>query len=1519
MDKTVPDRIEFHLRNGLAIPLGPGATPVFITGLGGGISNLADTIGGNFTSLPPITLIVSMRLQVIGMLVGDFSARLSLEELSIEGNFTIPPRESLFNIEAGLHARWASPWSIRLYGQINILEGIIKGGLTVTIADDYFYGYIYASLCIPDSIPLVGGKELAGIEAAASHEFIGANIKIIGIKFGVIYYWGKDVSFGKNIDLSAPTMMEFEHEDPSGETMMGYYGTNLHALKVNVKENDDSMRLQEDPEYRSIVAEIENAENQDSLLLEIPFKGMLNPKSEDIVLVAPNGKEIEMVYDDGNGNGNFIIQDRAEYGKYIYIAVTDDAAGGENLIRNGEWTIKCKTEGVELITVNANGVDDVPEIDTVKFTEDENDEFKLNARWDTIGEVKNNASLDIYLTKDKDVLEKMKTSDNSTADIGDSVLHIENIEEINSGKAEITIPEEYESGDYYLVAMLITMQGATCAISDDFFEFENPNLPASVESVEAIYGGNGNLYVRIKDAENIDYTHYLIEIEAEDKSMLKNNINQYAVGDDLIFIGKEAQLDPNKRYRVNVRTLREEKNTPNAGSEDGVQMQYFYGSHIESSDFIQVPEIQKPELLSVETTFDTSRKDISANEGTIRYTFDRPVWMELDVRGQKYYSDDKFKEIWEFELADLEDGDYAIDFKAYSLSKDYVTGADFETTVENAMIGFTVDTSAPALSLKQIESLSLEKGNVNTKFGTNVVTADENGEYTIEGLVEDGAKFTVDDSEEGITVERGHFVYRGTMSEDTRYIEHILKAVDKSENVTEMVVTVVNGAVSAFERIVLLIDGKEVQDNETYTMLSGEKATLAVYGETEDGKKIEIGLDEIDFNVLYSKNILTIADGMLYATSFGETAIKVTLATSSNSWLEDYVVITIEKNPKEDLLEALEEAESTLADGENKILEAKTELTRAIEEAKDIYNNQNVDSDDVKEAIEALKAATEKFENDNTKDLILSVIEDAEKVLNESENKTVDAKNALAEKINNAKSVYNNSAATKSDAEQTIKELEDAITAFEEANAKEELLASVANAETELAAGENKTVDEKALLQEEIDKARAVYNNPDATDSDVNNAKDALDEAVKLFKQNNTNDGLNDAIENAEKILSESENKTVDEKAELSAKIEDARAIYDKQDATNEEVTNAVTDLRKAVEAFEAPGIKNTLQSEILDAETSLNKNNKKTNEAKSEFRTAINEAKQVLENIDATNENVQNAIDALKSAKEAYENSPDKPESSGGTGARYYTVKAEESENGTVNVSHAKVIRGTSVTITAVPEKGYMLADLTVNGVSVGNKEVYTITSVRENTIVKALFEKIEEEKPDKAKWNPFDDVNENEWFHDVIKEAYEGDLMNGVTSTRFEPYTKVTRGMFVTMLYRMDGEKEAGDCAFEDVSENAYYKNAVAWAHENGIVKGVSDTKFAADNTITREQMAAILYRYAQYKNYDTGIGKDTNILSYHDAFDISGYAVEAMQWTIGEGIITGKSDGIIDPLGFATRAEAAAVLIRTMKAME
>ena len=273
---------------------------------------------------------------------------------------------------------------------------------------------------------------------------------------------------------------------------------------------------------------------------------------------------------------------------------------------------------------------------------------------------------------------------------------------------------------------------------------------------------------------------------------------------------------------------------------------------------------------------------------------------------------------------------------------------------------------------------------------------------------------------------------------------------------------------------------------------------------------------------------------------------------------------------------------------------------------------------------------------------------------------------------------------------------------------------------------------------------------------------------------------------------------------------------------------------------------------------------------------------------------------------------------SSGGSssGKTTYKVTTSAVNNGGVNASPSSAEKGAVITITLSPDKGYKLDKLTVidgSGKTVSTVKksdtVYTFTMPASAVKVGVSYVKATE-TPSKTKFN---DVSANDWFASAVDYVTGKGMMNGTADNTFSPKANTTRGMVVTVLYRLENQPSTSAASFTDVASGAYYANAVAWANANGIVSGYGSGKFGPNDKVTREQLAAILYRYAQYKKYDVSVGEDTNILSYDDAQSISSYAIPAIQWACGAGVVTGKSGSKLDPKGNATRAEVAAMLMR------
>ena len=182
----------------------------------------------------------------------------------------------------------------------------------------------------------------------------------------------------------------------------------------------------------------------------------------------------------------------------------------------------------------------------------------------------------------------------------------------------------------------------------------------------------------------------------------------------------------------------------------------------------------------------------------------------------------------------------------------------------------------------------------------------------------------------------------------------------------------------------------------------------------------------------------------------------------------------------------------------------------------------------------------------------------------------------------------------------------------------------------------------------------------------------------------------------------------------------------------------------------------------------------------------------------------------------------------------------------------------------------------------------------------------------------NPFTDVSEKDWFYGDVMFVYENGLMLGTSKTLFSPHGTATRGMMATILWRMEGSPAPkGKNSFTDVESGKWYADAITWTAENGIFAGYGKDKFGPDDPITREQLAAIFYRYADYKDYDLTV--KGNLDKFKDADKITDYAKKAMQWAVGSGLVKGKSGNLLDPQGTATRAEIAAMLHRFIEKYE
>ena len=270
-------------------------------------------------------------------------------------------------------------------------------------------------------------------------------------------------------------------------------------------------------------------------------------------------------------------------------------------------------------------------------------------------------------------------------------------------------------------------------------------------------------------------------------------------------------------------------------------------------------------------------------------------------------------------------------------------------------------------------------------------------------------------------------------------------------------------------------------------------------------------------------------------------------------------------------------------------------------------------------------------------------------------------------------------------------------------------------------------------------------------------------------------------------------------------------------------------------------------------------------------------------------------------------------PSWGGGDGVTRYPVQAAPgTSGGSVQFGTTHAAPGETVSFTTTPNPGYILNSLAVTdstgrGVAVsglGGGKWSFVMPASAVTISVAFT-------PAQPAFLPFRDVAQGEWFRDAVSYVYTARLMHGTSPDLFSPWETTTRGMIVTILYRYDGSPAAGMTSFPDVPPGEYYAAPVSWAAASGVVKGYETGLFEPQNPITREQMAAILYRYAQQKGLDVSGRADLSV--YADAGQVSPYAKDAMAWAVHTQLITGVDSRTLQPGGSAVRAQVATILMR------
>lgn len=275
-----------------------------------------------------------------------------------------------------------------------------------------------------------------------------------------------------------------------------------------------------------------------------------------------------------------------------------------------------------------------------------------------------------------------------------------------------------------------------------------------------------------------------------------------------------------------------------------------------------------------------------------------------------------------------------------------------------------------------------------------------------------------------------------------------------------------------------------------------------------------------------------------------------------------------------------------------------------------------------------------------------------------------------------------------------------------------------------------------------------------------------------------------------------------------------------------------------------------------------------------------------------------------------------------GSVSVSYGISVSDDIANGKLTVSDKQAKKGDTVTITTAPDDGYALDTVTVKDekgkeiklTDLGNGK-FSFTMPDSKITIDAQFVEKTDEIP--VVINPFADVKESDWFYNDVMYVYSKGIMSGTGEKTFEPNTTTNRAMFVAVAWRLEHmPAPENEASFTDVEKGTWYTDAVTWAYENGVASGFGDGTFGPNESITREQLAVFLYKYAQYKGYDLTI--TGNIDSFSDKDSVSSWAKNAVTWAVQNKIIAGKDGNKLDPKGHATRAEFAAIVHRFLEKM-
>lgn len=888
--KCIPDSVELVMGGDVfKIPLGAGPLCVgYLTKMGGGVYNLYDTIKGYFNVIPPLTLklitgyadptMVAFELDTIAMEFGLNGFEFTAEEGKLVGLKVLDKSYAKFLVYVTKHDGKMYPCiDIGIGTSMNIL-GIVKGeGSIWLVADprvDSVFGNVslggkaYLGLWIPDYIPVIGGKEIAGASAELSTNRVYLGVRVIGIPFSVAYYWAdKKVKYNDDFALLADQLLipEEEYENAMGYTYaptetntdgLMLFGSNVREIYSSRKDGISLLGLNN---QHSI-----NIQNQDYALFDLTYTG----EKPNITVKKPDGSEYALTEDE-NLLYQTITAEHSESGQdenHIYISAVNP--------ENGTWTIESDK------AVDCKGMDvlALPEIKNIKATQSDSGKIKVN--WEALN-VDDSYTVDIHMSEKQEVvtLEEVggdnEEYNRKMAEGYDPGMIAASGIPASDKSAEFEIPERLLGGEYQVRVVLKKGDEAFASeFSPEVFTYVNPHQPQAPENISVSLGGDGQFKVEYDEAENaqgyvvtvLDQNGNAIEgfegIMTDKTKVYVGNkasvVTEYDEnGKPLAF--KESGVIPGNSYKVMVYAYNEH---------DGVS----YASTPYVSDVIYLPE-PNPAEISLKLNDISAVEADGANETTVSATTNKAESVIYYISDQDvevaYFVDDvtdgnvyPVQANVPFEVpVTLTEGSNVIEFMAVNENNDYTT----------SKLIATLDSTAPELMLNETTVLSVNK------------------RYEVIGTAEPNAKVYVGDSETPIAVVDGSFSYTGTQI-STRD-EVTFKAVDIAGNETVMMAEILPSELSDFTKIKIK-NGENASD--TIELYQGDTADLTVYG--VDNAENEYLLDNanVKYEVIYGDDKVEVDEnGVITAKYYGDAVVLCSYNVTDAYSFEETVNVTV--------------------------------------------------------------------------------------------------------------------------------------------------------------------------------------------------------------------------------------------------------------------------------------------------------------------------------------------------------------------------------------------------------------------------------------------------------------------------------------------------------------------------------------------------------------------------------------------------------------------------------------------------